>query len=270
MLCITSNSQNFQLFVVLTTCVCSTMQTLSTAALCLCAGASICLLLVAARRLPSSFYHRKPIHKHDHTHTPTASPIDQTHSVLTEDYCLRWLQTNMPARDKGQLSEKQLRRHIRLALAARGASSWAAAVPVDLFLNDVLPYRSVDEQLDEQDWRPMFFASFMSLVAEADSLTEAAQILNKEIWALWDLRFVPDQTPEIMSVGQVLAKGFASCTGLSIFLVNACRAVGIPARLAGKWLQLCLQAGPAAAAVAAASAGHAAISTCQTTPACRK
>jgi transglutaminase-like putative cysteine protease len=105
---------------------------------------------------------------------------------------------------------------------------------VDLFLNDVLPYRSVDEPLDQQDWRPMFFAKFMPLVAEAESLTEAAQILNREIWALWDLRFVPDQTPEIMSVGQVLANGFASCTGLSIFLVNACRAVGIPARVAGK------------------------------------
>lgn len=56
----------------------------------------------------------------------------------------------------------------------------------------------------------------------------------RDIWAIWGLRFVPDQTPEIMSVGQVLAKGYASCTGLSIFLVNACRAVGIPARIAGE------------------------------------
>lgn len=44
---------------------------------------------------------------------------------------------------------------------------------------------------------------------------------------------MPDQTPEIMSVAQVLAAGYASCTGLSIFLVAACRAVGIPARVAG-------------------------------------
>lgn len=55
----------------------------------------------------------------------------------------------------------------------------------------------------------------------------------RDIWAIWGLRFVPDQTPEIMSVSQVLDKGYASCTGLSIFLVNACRAVGIPARIAG-------------------------------------
>ena len=32
---------------------------------------------------------------------------------------------------------------------------------------------------------------------------------------------------------QVIKAGYASCTGLSIFLVNALRAVGIPARMAG-------------------------------------
>ncbi len=32
---------------------------------------------------------------------------------------------------------------------------------------------------------------------------------------------------------QVIAAGFASCTGLSIFLIDALRSVGVPARLAG-------------------------------------
>ena len=32
---------------------------------------------------------------------------------------------------------------------------------------------------------------------------------------------------------QVIKAGYASCTGLSIFLVNALRAVGVPARMAG-------------------------------------
>jgi transglutaminase-like putative cysteine protease len=32
---------------------------------------------------------------------------------------------------------------------------------------------------------------------------------------------------------QVIAAGYASCTGLSIFLVDALRAVGIPARVTG-------------------------------------
>lgn len=33
---------------------------------------------------------------------------------------------------------------------------------------------------------------------------------------------------------QVIEAGHASCTGLSIFLVNALRAVGIPARMTGE------------------------------------
>lgn len=74
---------------------------------------------------------------------------------------------------------------------------------------------------------------------QAEAVIKLACVLThdlsccRDIWAIWDLHFVPDQTPEIMSVEQVLAKGYASCTGLSIFLVNACRAVGIPARIAG-------------------------------------
>jgi hypothetical protein len=100
-------------------------------------------------------------------------------TVLTEDFCLQWLNQNMPERDRGVISEQRLRKHIRLALAARGSSPWAAAVPCELWLNDVLPYRSVDEPLDEQDWRPMFYDKFLPMVSEASSLTEAAQILNR-------------------------------------------------------------------------------------------
>lgn len=56
------------------------------------------------------------------------------------------------------------------------------------------------------------------------------------IWTLrgWNITFKSNQTPDIMSPSQVIAAGYASCTGLAIFLVNACRAVGIPARVAGE------------------------------------
>ena len=100
-------------------------------------------------------------------------------------------------------------------------------------------------------------------------LSDAALILNKEIWHIWNITFQANQTPDIMSpfqvlwsltgltvyqssampyrsincvtpyavphsaVMQVIEAGHASCTGLSIFLVNALRAVGIPARMAG-------------------------------------
>lgn len=157
------------------------MQLSTGAVLCLFAGASICLLLVAARRLPSSV-RSQDNHDTKQTYNPssaasTADPLSD--AVITEDFCLDWLRQNMPKRDKHKLSDKQLRSQVRLALAARGSSPWAAAVPVERWLNDVLPYRSVDEPLDAEDWRPMFYEKFMPLVAEANSLTEAAQILNR-------------------------------------------------------------------------------------------
>ncbi|WIA31582.1 hypothetical protein OEZ86_002470 [Tetradesmus obliquus] len=144
----------------------------------------------------------------------------------------------MPERDRKTVDRKFLVHHARLALKARRANSWAAAVPWEVFLNDVLPYRNLDEPIDI-DWRSLFLKRFGPMVADASSLTEAAQLLNRDIWKIWGLHFVPDKSPEIMSPGQTLAAGYASCTGLSIFLADACRAVGIPARVAGtpSWVQ---------------------------------
>eukprot|EP00879_Flechtneria_rotunda_P002678 GHRR01002883.1.p1 GENE.GHRR01002883.1~~GHRR01002883.1.p1 ORF type:complete len:305 (+),score=65.54 GHRR01002883.1:356-1270(+) len=151
--------------------------------------------------------------------------------------CLDFLLVYLPKRDRGHITDQQLLEHVQLALRARVANKWAAAVPWDVFQEYVVPYRNVDEPLD--NWRAMFYKRFAPMVANATSLAEAAQILNRDIWRIWGIHFLPDQTPEIMSVTQVLAAGYASCTGLSIFLVNACRAVGIPARIAGtpSWVQ---------------------------------
>lgn len=63
--------------------------------------------------------------------------------------------------------------------------------------------RSVDEPRD--DWRGLFFTRFMPLVEGASSLSEAALILNRDIWAIWDITFKANQTPDIMSPFQVSA-----------------------------------------------------------------
>lgn len=163
------------------------MQTSSAMNLCLLAGVSICLVLVvAARKLPGSVRSSRRTIEQQEQNALSAASQQQTKqassdadTAITEEFCLHWLHQYMPERDRGVVSEQRLRKHIRLALAARGSSPWAAAVPLELWLNDVLPYRSVDEPLDEQDWRPMFYDRFMPMVSEASSLTEAAQILNR-------------------------------------------------------------------------------------------
>jgi transglutaminase-like putative cysteine protease len=145
---------------------------------------------------------------------------------------LQFLLEYMPETDKGVVSEAQLSDHARLALRARNRFSWARDVPWKIFLNEVLPYRSLDEPYDH--WRPDFFDRFAPMVEEAASITEAAMILNRDIWSIWGLVFKSDQAPEILSPSQVIQAGYGSCSALSIFLVDACRAVGIPARVAGK------------------------------------
>jgi hypothetical protein len=41
------------------------------------------------------------------------------------------------------------------------------------------------------------------MVKDASSITEAAQILNLQLWGLWNITFRAGQTPEIMSMSQV-------------------------------------------------------------------
>lgn len=93
---------------------------------------------------------------------------------------------------------------MRLALAARKSRSWSRAVPWDVFLNNVLPYANLDEPRD--DWRILFSQALSGLVKDAKSSTEAAQILNRDVWSLWGIVFKADQTPEIMSPSQVSEK----------------------------------------------------------------
>lgn len=107
---------------------------------------------------------------------PTKAAPSSSGSELQE--CVAFLQQHMPERDRGKVDRNLLVHHARLALKARRANSWAAAVPWDIFLNDVLPYRNLDEPLDV-DWRSLFLKRFGPIVAASGSTTEAAQLLNR-------------------------------------------------------------------------------------------
>lgn len=61
--------------------------------------------------------------------------------------------------------------------------------------------RSVDEPRD--NWRPLFHERFSRLVQNANGLSEAALALNRDIWSIWNITFLANQTPDIMSPFQV-------------------------------------------------------------------
>lgn len=102
-----------------------------------------------------------------------------SHHDSEEQQCMHFLKRHMPARDQGVVAEQTLLEHVQLALRARNANQWAAAVPWEIFLNDVLPYRNLDEPIDDFNWRVLFWDKFSSTVAGASSLTDAAQTLNR-------------------------------------------------------------------------------------------
>jgi len=145
---------------------------------------------------------------------------------------LRFLIAHMPERDLTSLTADYLLENLRWAYAARAAVPWGAALDEELFLNDVLPYASINERRD--NWRKDFHERFLPLVKDCRTPGEAAQVLNREMWNMADVRYhatkrpKPDQSPY-----ESMEAKFASCTGLSVLLIDACRAVAVPARFAG-------------------------------------
>ena len=104
-------------------------------------------------------------------------------------------------------------------------------IPEDIFLNDVLPYASVRVKRD--NWRRRLHDLCLPLVKDSETSAEAAQIINQKLFRQLKVKYslkrrAPDQGPF-----ETMDTGVATCTGLSILLVDACRSVGIPARVAG-------------------------------------
>ncbi len=153
------------------------------------------------------------------------SPPSQNEAVC-------FLIANMPDVDLRTLKASYIRENVDWAFHAREKLPWGRAIPEELFLNYVLPYASVNERRD--DWRRDFFGRFLPLVKDCRTPAEAAQKLNREMFRMVGVQYhatkrpKPDQSPY-----ESIAAGYASCTGLSILLVDACRAVCVPARLTG-------------------------------------
>ncbi len=150
--------------------------------------------------------------------------------VQRED--LLFLIANMPVRDLQSLSADYLIQTVSYARKAREQCPWSKKYDDAVFRNDVLPYASITEA--REDWRGQFFEKFMPVVKECNSAGEAAIKLNQTIFKEFNVTYNmkkrprPDEGPLSTIKG-----GFASCTGLSVLLVDACRSVGIPARIAG-------------------------------------
>ncbi len=144
---------------------------------------------------------------------------------------LRFLLEHMPQGDLESLSTEFLVEHVTYAYRAREAAPWSDAMGEQVFFEHVLPYASINERRD--GWRRYFFDRFSPGVAEATSASEAAAILNNKVFGEVGVIYSTKRPKADQSPYESIEAGMASCTGLSVLLIDACRAVGVPARFVG-------------------------------------
>jgi hypothetical protein len=148
---------------------------------------------------------------------------------------IAFLIANMPDKDLKALKADFLLKNLDLAYQARAKMPWGKSVPEAIFLNDVLPYASVTET--RESWRQEMMDLCVPMVKDCKNLTDAAQALNAALFAKLKVKYSTQRVRPDQSPGQSIKTGMASCTGLSILLIDACRSVGVPARIVGipKW-----------------------------------
>lgn len=151
-------------------------------------------------------------------------PADQREDLI-------WLLMHMPEVDLLNMRCEQLLRNSELAHQAFHRAPWSDQVPREIYLDCVLPYACINEKRDA--WRSDFNERFSPLVQDAASTSEAAAILNNAIYSELGVVYSADRPRPDQSPQQSIEAGMASCTGLSILLIDACRSVGIPARFVG-------------------------------------
>jgi predicted esterase len=144
---------------------------------------------------------------------------------------LAFLIAHMPERDLRSLSAERLLDEVAGAHAAWEAAPWRERLPAEIFREYVLPYANVSEARDP--WRAELRAIALPLIEGATTPLAAARKLNEQLFAEVKVRYSTARKRADQSPKESMETGLASCTGLSILLVDACRSVGIPARIVG-------------------------------------
>ena len=141
---------------------------------------------------------------------------------------LEYLITYMPEADRDTMSLSLLKENVEYALIAHDRYPWAQALPQEVFYSDVLPYYVVDEVRDS--WRRDLYELFAPVVDTCTTLYDALCAVNRSIPKVTGVDYNTRREKTNQSPRESMRQGMASCTGLSILLIDAYRSVGIPAR----------------------------------------
>jgi transglutaminase-like putative cysteine protease/poly(3-hydroxybutyrate) depolymerase len=152
------------------------------------------------------------------------APAEQRAGIA---YLVRYL----PLRDLKNLAPETLAANVALAYQARAEVPWGPKLPEDVFLDAVLPHANVTEPRDSM--RAEFHKKYLPLVKGCATPGEAARRLNEAVFRDYKVRYNTKRLRTDQNSRESISQGMATCTGLSIMLAEACRAVAVPARLAG-------------------------------------
>lgn len=144
---------------------------------------------------------------------------------------MAFLISYMPDRDLTTLSSDFLLENVEYAYKARAKYAWCAALPDSVFFNEVLPYANVSEERD--NWRKDFYERFAKYVDNQQNIADAIMAVARNIKDETGVEYNTNRSRVDISPFQAMKEHMATCTGLSILLTDAYRAVGIPSRLAG-------------------------------------
>ncbi len=144
---------------------------------------------------------------------------------------MEWLVAHMPAADLTKLDAKFLLAHVDGAYKAWKSAPWTAMVDEETFRDAILPYANISEA--RELWLPVLRDKCAPMVAGAKNPAEAAVMLNQKLFPDVKVKYSTKRKRADQSPSESMASGLASCSGLSILLVDACRSVGVPARFVG-------------------------------------
>lgn len=188
--------------------------------------------------------------------TAEALGFEKTDDRMAED--LRQLQADDESSSSSSSDDVKSERHvlpdglsngivqdtIQIALDSKVDYYWTQSIPKDVYFEYVLAYSNVDEA--RNNWRPLLKEAlaptiqYLRRIRMMVNLETVVQEVNTRLWSSFSnvnngspITFKEGQTPLIYDPMSVILYGYASCTGLSILLVDALRTVGVPARIAG-------------------------------------
>ena len=138
---------------------------------------------------------------------------------------------HMPEQDLKNVTSDFLLENCELAYKAWKEASWGREIPEDVFFEYVLPFANLNEK--RESWRKDFYYRFSGIMRNSASSYQAAASLNNKMFEMVGVKYSTKRSKADQAPYESMETGLASCTGLSILLIDACRSIGVPARFVG-------------------------------------